>query len=379
MDLYTLTPQFLAKDVIDEFVSAIWSERFSVAGDFQLVVAPTAANLEKLAEGTYLALRGSKDVMVVDTLTIENGLMTVTGRAMTQAILNQRNVWFLNPASAAADSRVVDFVDKTRKPGEFISNVVDKMAINPVAFTGTWAPANLDWIYEVIPYLTLGDIDTSGVAKLLQAPIGPLYDAIAQVASNENVGIQLYLESADPDLGYSLKFKTYQGKDRTSDQSTYPLVRLLPELDSISDLKEIRSSALYKNVAYVYLKGVISIHYADPLAPIPEGLDRRSLIVTPDVAGTKYDGSSYIDPADDAAFRAQQAKDALANNNYIRAIDGQTSPISEYQYGVHYELGDTIELKGLTGLISKARITEFIRSQDESGEKSYPTISVVDS
>jgi hypothetical protein len=86
---------------------------------------------------------------------------------------------------------------------------------------------------------------------------------------------------------------------------------------------------------------------------------------------------TVVDANDITAFRIQNAKDALANHNYIRAIDGQSSPTSDYKFGVHYGLGDIIELEGLTGLISKARVTEYIRSQDKTGEKEYPTISVL--
>jgi hypothetical protein len=40
-------------------------------------------------------------------------------------------------------------------------------------------------------------------------------------------------------------------------------------------------------------------------------------------------------------------------------------------------MGDIIELESLTGIVSKARVTEYIRSEDHNGEKEYPTISVI--
>jgi hypothetical protein len=60
MDLYTLTDTFLPDDPVDEFVSAIWTERYSTAGDVQLVVPATRRYMEQLADGRYLALRGSR-------------------------------------------------------------------------------------------------------------------------------------------------------------------------------------------------------------------------------------------------------------------------------------------------------------------------------
>jgi hypothetical protein len=313
--------------------------------------------------------------------------MTCVGETITK-YLNQRYAWFYNHSSSAVDERVVDYTSDDVAAGEFIANVVNVIAIDPVYFTDLWDPANLDWESDIIPGLVLGDVDTTGEVKPLTATIGPLYDSIQQVAEKEGVGIKLYLESASPVTGYVLKFTTYRGKDHTTD-GAFPLVRLTPALDSLSGVKELRSIADWKNVVYVYYAGIISVHYEDPDVP-PVGFERRVMITDaekqpvghkePNPNYDRYGGLPYytvVSPADVAAFREQNARDALANRNYIRAIDGQTSPTNDYQYGVHYGLGDVIELEGLTGNISKARITEYIRSQDQEGAKEYPTISVI--
>lgn len=389
MDLYTLTDQFLANEPIDDFISAIWTERYSIAGDCQLVVPATEDLIDKLAPDTYLALNGSNEIMILETQNIEKSLLTVKGRTLV-TFLDQRPIWFRNPATDPPDNeRIMDYTDSTRKPGEFISHVVNKMVIDTTPFTGEFANANLSWEQEEIPSLTLGLIDASGVAKRLSVPIGPLYSGIAQVAEAEGVGIRLLLEYADPVSGYSLKFDTYRGTDHTTD-GPGELVRLVPELDSIQDLKEVRSNALYKNVVYVYYQGILTKHLAEPELPEPEGLKRRVLITNAEgePVGRKVEYSylrggwggyprTVVGSTEIAAFREQNAKDALANANYIRAIDGQTSPANDYKFGTHYGLGDVIELEGVTGAISKARITEYIRSQDQTGEREYPTITVV--
>lgn len=398
MDLYTLTNTFMEKDVVDEYISAIWTERYSVAGDFQIVAAATPDMIEKLKEGTYLALRGSDEVMIIDTVSIEKSQLTAVGSTFL-AFLNNRFAWFRNPDATSGtdiDARVVDYTVEDKAVGEFISQVVNLICIAPSVFPSPWNSANLDWDREIVPGLSLGAIDASGGHKKLTMPVGPLYDGIADLASKENVGVSLYLASADPVTGFVLKFKTYRGLDRTSDQTTNTLVRLVPEMDSLTDLKEVRSIANWKNVCYVYYKGIISKHYETPeLAAVPpEGFERRSLVTNPNdepaghkvqvaattrglTYGTPATSYTVVDEADVVAFREQNARDALANHNYIRAIDGRTSPQNDYKFGIDYFLGDTIELEGLTGTISKARITEYIRSEDKTGEKEYPTISVI--
>jgi len=399
VDLYTLTDQFLSKDPVDEYVSAIWTERYFTKGDVQLVVPYSPENQVKLADGTYLALRGTKEVMILETQSIEDNLMKVVGQTLP-GFLDNRIAWFRNPDYDPPDQmdKIVDYtlppegVEPTLTAGQFVAHVVDKMVINPVPipgadFNGTNDETNLDWTYEIIPGLELGEVDATGLPERYTFPIGPIYKGIETLAQQEGFGFTLYLDIADIDTGYVLKFKTYRGLDRTTG-GTHPLVRLTPDMDSLSNLKEIRSRAQFKNVVYVWYKGMVTTHYLDPTAPKPEGFERRVMVI--DAEGepvgrkTSFYGGSMgtwtryvVGPEEIAAFREQNAKDALANNNYILAIDGETSPLNDYKYGVDYGLGDIIELEGITGGISKARITEYIRSEDSTGEREYPTISVI--
>lgn len=388
MDLYTLNDGFIAQDTVDGYVSAIWTERYSTAGDCQLVLPATQENLDKLADGTMLALRGSKEVMQLQTQSIENNTLTVVGNTITE-FFNQRVVWYANPTDSTPENRIADYTVTSENLGQFMADVVGKMVIHPVTLGGAYAPADLNWPYEAIAHLSLGSIDTSDAPARWSIPIGPLYDGLAKLASDNGLGISLYLDSADRTAGYSLKFKVYKGVDHST-SGAGRLIRLTPSMDSITALKEIRSIANWKNVVYVYYQGIITKHLADPTQPEPEGFARRVMVtnaagepvghaVTSRVGYAGYPNYTTIEvgPADIAAFREQNAKDALANNNYIRSIDGEATPISDYKFGIDYGMGDIIELESMTGLISKARVTEYIRSEDNTGEKGYPTISVI--
>jgi hypothetical protein len=205
----------------------------------------------------------------------------------------------------------------------------------------------------------------------------------------KGIGISLYLESADPVTGYSLKFTTYRGVDHSTGGAG-ELVRLVPELDSIQDLKELRSIQQFKNVVYVYYKGLVTKHLLDPTAPEPEGFDRRVLVT--DAAGEPVGHKITQDPTDPSAIRTPRPswmrttsppsgrrtpRMLLANHNYIRAIDGQSSPSQRLQvrgalrprrrhragrpHGAHFQG-------------SSDRVHPFPR---QTGEKEYPTISVI--
>lgn len=396
MDLYTLTENFLPEAVVDEFSSVVWTERYSEAGDVQLVTPAYPEYIDMLREGTYLGMAGTKEVMQLQTQSIEKGLLTVLGKSLL-AYLDERLHWNRTTDS----SQPIGDLTQTAKLGELISDRVSRMVITGQNYTGNpWENLNLDWEDDKIPGLTLGAIDASGIASRWTIPIGPLYSVISKPAKDDGLGLSLYLEYADPISGYSLKFTTYRGVDRTSDQSAVPLLRLSPDLESMTGLKEVRSIDGYKNVVYVIYKNILYTRYEDP-NNIPVGRDRRVMVtdaegepvghkemryggygsgggaMTPNYGGAFGYLEDVVGAEDIAKFIDQNAKDALANHNYIRAVDGEVSRANEYVFGVDYGLGDILELEGLTGIIQKARVTEFIRAQDNKGEQSYPTLAVV--
>ena len=351
MQLYTLTSSFLPRDIVSDFISAIWTERYSASGDVQIVAPATPDMIDLLSEGTFLGLRGTREIMLLETQSIEQGLLTVTGKSLTE-FLNARHAQF---------PEAEEFSLNTLSAGAFIAEVVRKIAINPIYY---------DEEKDKIVGLELGQVSGTGTIKRLSVNPGPLYEVIQKIAQEEEVGIKLYLKSAKLSTGYVLRFTTWLGKNRTSEQDTHSIVRLTPQMDSLTDVKELTSISEYKNVIYVSYEGTTSIHYAEPTLPVPEGFNRRVLQVNAPTI--------YIAPDHRTEFRAQVARNTIAEHVYIKAVDGQVSTEIGYKYGLDYLLGDIIELEGFTGLMSKARVTEYIRSQDQFGEREYPTLSIID-
>lgn len=365
MDLYTLTSRFFPRFEITEFTSVIWTERYSSAGDVQLVVPATPDMAEILAPGTLLGLRGTKEVMLLDKHSVENDLLTVSGPSLPK-FLDERPALFEDADYDGESGSPYGDYKATTTAGQLISSAVYRMVID------TSSTFNLDWAREKIVGLELGHVDANGTPKPLSFAKGTLYDGIQSLATEEGLGFKLYLESAKYSTKtYVLKFATYRGRNRTSDQDVHGVVRLSPRLDSLTDVKEIVSLSEYKNVIYVSYKNSITKHYVNPDLPIPTGFDRRSLFVeAPDLF---FDSDQKI-----IDFREQVARNELANHIYVQMVDGQVSPQIDYKFGDDYYLGDVLELQGYSGLFSKARVTEYIRAQDQFGTKEYPTLAVLD-
>lgn len=379
MDLYTLTPRFYFKYKIERYSSFIWTERNSAAGDFQIVMPPTPLWMNVLVPGCLVGMRGRRDIMIVENQSFENGLMTITGFGLLK-FLNQRLAWFKNPDYDADDSGedskdtelYANYDRDDLKPGQFIADVIDRLCIRPRPFDTPYDDIALDWAHDKIPHLSLGYVTNKGIRKPLSFPNGqPIYDALTELATREHVGIQLYLERANLSTGdYVLRFRTHYGKDRTSSQTDRETVRFSPKLESLLDPKELRSNSEYKNVCYVNYKGNVTVHYAPHVRSAPVGFNRRVTYV--DISDKE------IKAAKRPAARTRAANAEFRKHRHTHQVDGQViSNLSDYQYGFDYQLGDIVEVEGHSGMIIKARVTEYVRSQDQYGPKVYPTLEIM--
>lgn len=364
MDLYTLDSAFHKKDVIDAFESLIWTERYSEPGDMTLVVPSNTTFKDILVEGAFLSIPESREVVLVDTVSEEDGALTITGKTLVDFL---RNRIIRNPINTQKDTWKKNG-SMAQIAGDIVSNMCkagDLMATGAVKPNGD---------SEVIPNLVIGPLAT-GASTSISLSFGNLYDAVKMVCDIDSLGFSLYPDNIT-DTGYNMRFTDYAGLDRTTGQSTNSVVIFEPALDSLTGIKKLRSIAGYINNVYVWPAGYTGtqsqIGYASVTgAGTTTGFKRRTLGITAsDINVADYSATDL------ATLLTQRAKDTLANNNYVRMMDGQVVPQSAFVYGVDYNLGDIIELRdGAT--VQSARVTEYIRTEDSSGEIAYPTLATL--
>jgi Siphovirus ReqiPepy6 Gp37-like protein len=377
MDIYTLNRKFLRQDIIDGFNSVIWTERYYGDSDVELVVPATTEMIRKLVPGTFLALDGSDEVMILETYNIEAGNLKVTGLSLLPWLNNR----FIRTSPKHDDQY---WYISGMPPGQVLWHIVNNMCIAGSPYltgainTGIANPQQL-----AIPGLILKDFDKAGGNISVGVPYGPIYDALREIATTYEVGMQITLESAS-DTAYTLGFRSYRGLDRTSGQTLYPPVRFSPQLDSLTDIKELQSIAAFKTLAYAFASNNPVDANDVPLATAPgvsalsgtqyTGFDlRASLVFSSDITTDMVGGSA----ANLLAVLNSRAKDELNNNRFEKAVDGEIVPANQFKYGINYNLGDVIEVQGNSEIISTSRVTEYIRSQDEAGERAYPTVAML--
>lgn len=365
MSLSTLDPTtFLRTNIIDTFDSMIWTERYNQYGDVTIVLPENTNEAALLSEGTFVYLDGSDEVMIIETVSTKTGITTVTGKSLVGFLVNRiaRNTWATTSGSWSL----------TGAAGAIAAAIVTQMCISGYMSANAVVPTGYG-AAEVIPNLSIGTSAT-GTSLSVAVQYGDVYTAVKTVCDLDDIGFFMRLVDISAGTG-AIVFSTYRGADRTTDQSTNDPVIFEPALDSFTDIQKLNSISGYKNVAYAWANAMTaqtSIGVAVAPGTTPTGFNRRTMMVNAsDVNSADYTAANLI------LVLNQKAKDALANNNYVRMTDGQIVPQSEFAYGVDYFLGDIIELRADDNTIQQARITEYIRAQDTTGATEYPTLSVI--
>ena len=378
MEAYTLNRSFIKQNTIDAFKSLIWTERYQGDSEVELVVPATLDLFKKIPVGTFFSIDSSDEVMILETMNIENNALKFKGISLLAWMDNR----FVRTSSNHEDQY---WYIENQKPGQILWTILYNMCcqgspyLNGTINTGIASPSKF-----VIPGLGLKSYDTtlSSVVKL-GVPFGPVYKAMKDIATTYSLGMQITLESVS-DSAYSLGFRSYMGLDRTTAQAINTQIRFSPQMDSFTDIKELQSIKEFKTIAYTFATGLKVDPPAPSLTTIPgvssvpgtyTGFDLRALQVfstdiTTDLVGG--DTQKVVDMLNSRAY------DEIIKNKFIKSVDGEIVPESQFKYGVHYNLGDVIEVQGNTGIVQPARITEYIKSQDESGEKAYPTVSIIE-
>lgn len=367
MELRILDGDYQPQTVIDMYDSLIWTERYTKSGDFQLVASPSLRNI--IYEDTLLGLPDSEsdEVMLVENVLLEEGRLKFTGRTITEPVLNGR----IFRKTGKHEDRYWNF---TGRADEAITFVVRDMC-QPGPWVAGYSAVGINVAEQVITDLQVDDPAMIGVAREFAVPYGQVYDVIQPIAETDQVGIKMFR------YGGGLRFKTYHG-------NTLDNVVFSPDMDNLKGLTDLRSVASLKQIAYAFVpSNPDNLAYAvDGVTPIPPGVAisdegyqvnsmfRRALMVFADDITTDQIGGDRTKLQN---MLNQRARDALANNNYIKAVDGEIIP-QDFDYISDYQLGDVVKLKSLWGTQADARITEYIRTMDNQGVyRAYPTVSVI--
>ena len=363
MELLTLDSNYQPSELVERYNSLIWTERYSNAGDFQLVTTDVERMIKLLPLESCVTLRESTVPMIVEIHKIEKNVnnapvLTVTGRSFETVLERRVAVKPEAPTNQMPHGPRVAWFEQRETASDaayqVIRQILGDAARPPLSFQSPIISVN-----DALPMVDLpipADYST-GVTNKYEVKPGNLYTVAMELLSTNHHG----MKAVRPDTGGTkVSIEIYNGADLTN---TVVFDAKFDQFDGATYLLSYTGSA---NLAYVF-SSTDSETVLKTTSAEPTGLSRRVLYL--DVTGETG--------TDDPDSRKTRALIELYKYNATALFDGKISEQIASGYNSDYFLGDIIRLDGEYGLSENVRISEFIRTDDSTGSKAYPAFETV--
>jgi len=318
MDLFILDSQLRRTAVFDQYETLIWTERFSSAGDFELVIPSSLKARSLLTPGTYLAINESTRIMVIETVEDRKDsdgkvYLNIKGPSL-ESILDARVAKNMTPNTDVTDVKWY-FTDVL--PAEIAREIFNYVCVEGNIHTE-----------DIIPFYVEGNIyppdnipEPEDPVSLVISPTS-VYQAIKEICDIYDLGFRLVRNGDESEL----MFNIYSGNDRTTLQSTLPAVIFAPELDNLTDVSYLTAVGNYKNVAHVISPNGETFVYANNVDESVSGFDRKVLFV--DASDILYPDRSQLDPLP-YTITDDEAAVVRAVQSLINVTDFQSSSLGK--------------------------------------------------
>lgn len=355
MTIYVMDTDFKMVSVLDVFESFIWTDRYCEYGDFELYTRVSTDILNKVKLDYYLWNNMSEHVMIVESIEIsadaENGdAVKITGRSL-ESILDRRIVW---PSAKIKDNLQTSI--KTLIDDNIISPTIDERKIANFIFEESTDTK--------ITSITIEETEYNGDV---------IYDIISELCLAKNIGYKITL-----DKNNHFVFSLYAGTDRSYDQSENPYVTFSPEFDNLISNNYIESKQSYKNVTLVAGEKDDNSKLKTAVAGSALGLNRRELYTEASDISQKQEDDTMLSDSEYESLLIQRGNETLQDYTVSKTFDGEFDATQLYTYNDDFFMGDIVQVSNKYGIKAKARIIEFIQSQDTDGYSMYPTFSIIE-
>lgn len=345
---------FKMVSVLDVFTSFIWTDRYYEYGDFELYTRVSTDILSKIQSEYYLLNKESEHLMIVENIEIETDLedghtVKITGRSL-ESILDRRIVW----SSTIISGNIQDCIKKLLNDS-IISPSISERKIDNFIF------------------------DTSNNSKITNTIIEEteyngdnLYEIISGLCSANDIGFKVVLNKSN-----QFVFSLYVGEDRSYEQTKNPYVTFSPEFDNLINSNYVESIQDYKNVTLVAGEKDDNDIPKTASTGNVSGLSRRELYTEATDINQKQEDDTTLTDEEYKNLLIQRGNEALLEHKISVTFDGEFDATQMYTYNKDFFMGDIVQVANEYGIESKARIIEFIQSQDTNGYSMYPTFSIM--
>lgn len=388
-------------EIIEDYSSLIWTERYDTHGDFQLKTPKIKETMDLLSIGgefNEFCMFGHKDsaeIMLFDTWEIdtnEDGVeeLTITGRTMT-SMLEQRAVEGLRGVSWKQQQAYTSL--------EFAGGMIWDafgMGFNQI-------PIDLDpvisQIFQVPQAANMYYVLTSTLHRSIAAAQdwyvepGETWKKVTDAISFDRLGIRMirpgfdipgtnnmiydgsggsvsYLGGGAYTNDDTAQINIYTGQDRPNTIFSW-------DVGDLETAKYLFSLKGWKNVCYVLADSTANDDiwvYMDGASDTTSTQQaRRAMVIDGELNRTAPDGS-VMDNTEYRTALEQKGLAVLRANRKQKILDSSISAKTEYKYKVDYDLGDTVTVMGDHGFVETMMVQEHIRTEDQEGDREFPTL-----
>lgn len=353
MEIYVTGEDFMPYDIVDQFESCIWTDRYSSFGDFKLRVKKVDQLTGSLhSTPRFLLNSEAQSIMMVEnieTKSQEGGerVFEVSGRSIEAFLMERTN-------TAPGGNKAIPFHDT---PGNIIMHMMDKYVLNPDNSDNA--------LLNIVPsaYIPAHELVSRYVDR------GNMYDVIKELCDDYGYGFAFMrgFYNGVPDVSFNI----LNGIDRTDPSLSY-YMEYSQDLETLTDVSTLRSIQGYKNHARVEGETIVRDVYYKGEGFALHSFRRRTMVVN--ASSVKVDEETSYE--DVLKILDMMGRAALYNQRPVNLIDGDI-PQAAWN-DIYYGLGDLVVVKDGLGTRQKARITEQIWSQDQTGFKRTPTFEVLE-
>lgn len=337
--------------VLDFYESFIWTERYSKAGDFEILVFASIELLNNIRVGYYLYLEESDKLMIIETLKIQTNStkgnkIRITGRSL-ESILMRRIIW--------SQTRLDGYLD-----GQ-IKKILNENIINP-SDSARRIPG---FIYQdsTDPIITSMRITSQYTGD-------NIYDILSSICDERKIGFKVVFNRDNNTFVFSL----YAGKDHSYAQTINEPVEFSPEFDNLIDSEYVYHILNYKSMALIAGQDTADQRVRTTVfVDNSTGLERRELYI--DARDLQQDEETT--DADYLASLAQRATEKLSEYKEESSFEGNMDTVISQTFNKDYFLGDIVYVENEYGIGANCRVTELIRSNSSSGYAEYPTFEMI--
>ena len=365
VDIHTKLPTHL----IESHKSLVWTERYTECGDFSLTSGNVDETIAELPAGALCRIAQSDELMVVESHKISTDeygipLLTVEGRSFETVFENRPAISNMDPL-ADYEYHLED-VTAHEAMAKIMTRIPD--GLNP-----TWAAA----FERPITVYRPTDLDR----KIdYQVPNGDQYKAVLDLARGYGVGIRNFVFYREFETRYGVEL--YYGQDR-SIQNGYGNAPVIfsSERGDFAREEYYLDYREHKNAAMVFTENTVQGYFMIPEGgdeTPPMGLDSRILYINGGDIKPPVDTGIRDQITYERALGQERLFSELSKRKLEPDVTFEISATPSYKFGRHedgdYFLGDIVTVQTLYGGRKNLQVSEYIRAEDETGYREYPTL-----